>query len=86
VPWWAEKPKPRQAQGPHVDVAGEPFAGRGPVLQGFSTGGEYSRAATYIAEFSPDRTRGFMTSLLNSGSMLGFAVGAGVVAVGAGTR
>lgn len=51
------------------------------MLQGFSTGGEYSGAATYIAEFSPDRSRGFMTSLLNSGSMLGFAAGAGVVAV-----
>lgn len=51
------------------------------MLQGFSTGGEYSGAATYISEFSPDRSRGFMTSLLNSGSMLGFAAGAGVVAV-----
>jgi MHS family proline/betaine transporter-like MFS transporter len=51
------------------------------MLQGFSTGGEYSGASTYIAEFSPDRNRGFMTALLNSGSMLGFAVGAGVVAV-----
>ena len=51
------------------------------MLQGFSTGGEYSGAATYIAEFSPDRNRGFMTSLLNSGSMLGFAAGASVVAV-----
>jgi MHS family proline/betaine transporter-like MFS transporter len=51
------------------------------MLQGFSTGGEYSGAATYIAEFSPDRSRGFMTALLNSGSMLGFAAGAGVVAV-----
>ncbi|HKS00416.1 MAG TPA: MFS transporter [Arthrobacter sp.] len=51
------------------------------MLQGFSTGGEYSGAATYIAEFSPDRGRGFMTSLLNSGSMLGFAAGASVVAV-----
>ena len=50
------------------------------MLQGFSTGGEYSGAATYIAEFSPDRNRGFMTSLLNSGSMLGFAAGASVVA------
>jgi MHS family proline/betaine transporter-like MFS transporter len=51
------------------------------MLEGFSTGGEYSGAATYIAEFSPDRSRGFMTSLLNSGSMLGFAAGASVVAV-----
>lgn len=51
------------------------------MLQGFSTGGEYSGAATYVAEFSPDRRRGFWTALLNSGSMLGFAAGAGVVAL-----
>lgn len=37
--------------------------------------------STYIAEFSPDRRRGFMTALLNSGSMLGFAAGAGMVAL-----
>lgn len=49
------------------------------MLQGFSTGGEYSGAATYIAEFSPDKRRGFMTALLNSGSQLGFAAGAGAV-------
>lgn len=51
------------------------------MMQGFSTGGEYSGAATYIAEFSPDKRRGFMTALLNSGSMLGFAGGAGMVAL-----
>lgn len=51
------------------------------MAQGFSTGGEYSGAATYIAEFSPDKRRGFMTALLNSGSMLGFAAGAGMVAL-----
>jgi len=51
------------------------------MAQGFSTGGEYSGASTYIAEFSPDKRRAFMTSLLNVGSQLGFAVGAGVVAL-----
>lgn len=51
------------------------------MMQGFSTGGEYSGAATYIAEFSPDKRRGAMTGLLNSGSMLGFAAGAGMVAL-----
>lgn len=50
------------------------------MAQGFSTGGEYAGAATYVAEFSPDKSRGFWTSLLNSGSQLGFAAGAGVVA------
>ncbi|PPG38145.1 MFS transporter [Pseudoclavibacter sp. RFBA6] len=51
------------------------------MLQGFSTGGEYSGASTYVAEFSPDRSRGLWTSLLNSGSQLGFAAGAGTVAL-----
>lgn len=54
------------------------------MVQGFSTGGEYAGAATYVAEFSPDRSRGFWTSLLNSGSQLGFAAGAGVVAATSG--
>lgn len=54
------------------------------MVQGFSTGGEYSGAATYIAEFAPDKNRGFWTSLLNSGSQLGFAAGAGVVAATSG--
>lgn len=51
------------------------------MVQGFSTGGEFSGASTYVAEFSPDRSRGLWTSLLNSGSMFGFAAGAGVVAL-----
>ncbi|MFJ4027373.1 MFS transporter [Paenarthrobacter sp. NPDC089989] len=50
------------------------------MLQGFSTGGEYSGAATYVAEFSPDKHRGFWTALLNTGAQLGFAAGAAVVA------
>src|SRR5690606_21257363 len=29
------------------------------MIQGFSTGGEYAGATTYVAEFSPDRRRGF---------------------------
>ncbi|HKS92084.1 MAG TPA: MFS transporter [Tepidiformaceae bacterium] len=51
------------------------------MMQGFSTGGEYSGASTYIAEFSPDKRRGLMVGLLNVGSQLGFAAGAGIVAV-----
>lgn len=51
------------------------------MVQGFSTGGEFSGASTYVAEFSPDRHRGRWTSLLNTGSMVGFAAAAGVVAV-----
>lgn len=51
------------------------------LVQGFSTGGEYAGATTYIAEFSSDRRRGFFGSFLDMGSYLGFAAGAGVVAL-----
>lgn len=51
------------------------------MLQGFSTGGEFAGASTYVAEFSPDRSRGFWASMLNMGSYLGFAAGAAVVAL-----
>jgi MFS transporter, MHS family, proline/betaine transporter len=51
------------------------------LLQGFSTGGEYGGAATFIAEFSPDKKRGFMSSFLECGTLVGYVFGAGVVAV-----
>ncbi|MGY5766225.1 MFS transporter [Brachybacterium sp. DNPG3] len=51
------------------------------MLQGFSTGGEYAGATTYVSEFSPDRKRGFYSSLLDVGSYFGFAMGAGAVAL-----
>lgn len=51
------------------------------MIQGFSTGGEYAGAATYVSEFSPDKRRGFFSSWLDVGSYLGFAAGAGAVAV-----
>ncbi|MER7796220.1 MFS transporter [Microbacterium sp. NPDC096154] len=51
------------------------------MAQGFSTGGEYAGATTYVAEFSPDRRRGFWSSWLDAGSYLGFAAGASTVAV-----
>ena len=51
------------------------------MAQGFSTGGEYAGATTYVAEFSPDRRRGFWTSWLDAGSYLGFAAGASTVAL-----
>lgn len=50
------------------------------LVQGFSTGGEYAGATTYVAEFSSDRRRGFFGSFLDMGSYLGFAAGATVVA------
>ncbi|UYG16986.1 MFS transporter [Brachybacterium huguangmaarense] len=51
------------------------------LIQGFSTGGEYAGATTYVAEFAPDRKRGLFASFLDVGSYLGFALGAGAVAV-----
>lgn len=46
------------------------------LLQGFSTGGEYGGAATYIAEYAPDRKRGFWGSWLEFGTLVGFGLGA----------
>lgn len=51
------------------------------MIQGFSTGGEYAGATTYVAEFSPDKRRGFWSSWLDLGSYVGFAAGASVVAL-----
>ena len=46
------------------------------LLQGFSTGGEYSNAMTFIAEYAPDRRRGFLGSLLEVGTFSGYVLGA----------
>lgn len=51
------------------------------MIQGFSTGGEYAGATTYVSEFAPDKPRGFWASWLDVGSYIGFAAGAGTVAV-----
>ncbi|KWF70010.1 glycine betaine/L-proline transporter ProP [Burkholderia pseudomultivorans] len=51
------------------------------LVQGFSTGGEYGGAATFIAEFSTDKRRGFMGSFLEFGTLTGYILGAGTVAV-----
>lgn len=51
------------------------------MVQGFSTGGEYAGATTYVAEFSPDKRRGYYAAWLDVGSYLGFAVGASTVAI-----
>ncbi|PXY31347.1 MFS transporter [Prauserella muralis] len=48
-------------------------------LQGFSAGGEYGGAATFIAEYAPDRRRGFLGSWLEFGTLVGFFLGAGAV-------
>lgn len=49
------------------------------VIQGFSTGGEYGGAATFMAEYSPDKDRGKYGSFLEFGTLAGFVMGAGVV-------
>lgn len=49
------------------------------MLQGFSTGGEYGGAATFMAEYSPDRKRGFFGSFLEFGTLAGFTLGALIV-------
>ena len=51
------------------------------TLQGFSTGGEYGGAATYMAECAPDKRRGFYGSFLEFGTIVGFTAAIVVVFV-----
>ena len=51
------------------------------LVQGFSTGGEYAGATTFVSEHAPDKNRGFLASFLDMGSYLGFALGAALVSV-----
>jgi MHS family proline/betaine transporter-like MFS transporter len=46
------------------------------LIQGFSTGGEYGGAATFIAEYAPDKRRGFFGAFLEFGTLGGFVLGA----------
>lgn len=46
------------------------------MIQGFSTGGEYGGAATFMAEYAPNRRRGFLGSFLEFGTLAGFSCGA----------
>jgi MFS transporter, MHS family, proline/betaine transporter len=46
------------------------------MIQGFSTGGEYGGAATFMAEYAPDRKRGLFGSFLEFGTLAGFTLGA----------
>ena len=45
------------------------------IIQGFSTGGEYGGAATFIAEYSPTKRRGFFGSFLELGTLGGYVLG-----------
>jgi MHS family proline/betaine transporter-like MFS transporter len=49
------------------------------LVQGFSTGGEYGSAMTFIAEHAPDRRRGYMASWLEFGTLGGIVLGASLV-------
>ncbi|MGD1217653.1 MULTISPECIES: glycine betaine/L-proline transporter ProP [Streptomyces] len=49
------------------------------LVQGFSTGGEYAGATTFIAEYAPDKKRGFFGSWLEFGTLAGYIGGAGLV-------
>ncbi|MVO83466.1 MFS transporter [Streptomyces sp. p1417] len=51
------------------------------LVQGFSTGGEYAGATTYIAEYAPDQRRGFLGSWLDFGTFVGYSLGSGLVTV-----
>jgi MHS family proline/betaine transporter-like MFS transporter len=45
------------------------------LIQGFSTGGEYGGAATFIAEYAPTKRRGFWGSFLELGTLAGYVLG-----------
>lgn len=49
------------------------------MVQGFSTGGEYGGAATFMAEYAPAKKRGFYGSFLEVGTLTGYIIGALVV-------
>ncbi|MFF2654036.1 glycine betaine/L-proline transporter ProP [Streptomyces sp. NPDC058045] len=51
------------------------------LVQGFSTGGEYGGASTFIAEYAPDKRRGFFGSFLEFGTLAGYTGAAGMVLV-----
>lgn len=49
------------------------------MVQGFSTGGEYGGAATFMAEYAPDDRRGFYGCFLEFGTLAGFSFGAALM-------
>lgn len=51
------------------------------LMQGFSTGGEYGGAATFIAEYAPTKRRGFFGSFLEFGTLTGYVIGNGLVLI-----
>lgn len=51
------------------------------LVQGFSTGGEYGGASTFIAEYAPDKRRGWYGSFLEFGTLAGYVTASGLVLV-----
>jgi MFS transporter, MHS family, proline/betaine transporter len=51
------------------------------LIQGFSTGGEYGGAATFMAEYATDKRRGFFGSWLEFGTLSGYILGAGITTI-----
>lgn len=51
------------------------------LVQGLALGGEYGGAATYVAEHSPAKQRGFYTSFIQTTATLGLFVSLGVILV-----
>ncbi|MFI8927849.1 glycine betaine/L-proline transporter ProP [Streptomyces sp. NPDC053474] len=51
------------------------------MVQGFSTGGEYGGASTFIAEYAPDKRRGYFGSFLEFGTLAGYVGAAGLVTI-----
>lgn len=49
------------------------------LVQGFSTGGEYGGASTFIAEYAPDKRRGYFGSYLEFGTLAGYVGASGLV-------
>ena len=54
-------------------------------LQGFSAGGEYGGAATFLAEYAPDGRRGYTVSWLLFSTLIGFLLGSALATVLAAT-
>jgi MHS family proline/betaine transporter-like MFS transporter len=51
------------------------------LVQGFSTGGEYGGAMTFISEYAPDKKRGFLGSWLEFGTLTGYLFGASIALI-----
>ena len=51
------------------------------LLQGFSAGGEFGGASTFLAEYSPDERRGFLVSWIEFSAVGGFLLGSATVLV-----